>query len=201
MIRKTLLIGLLGAATLMCSCSNGGITSKTSGTIDCYSIYVYKTGSTSATYSYYYGTHYSEVYEYQNNAGDLIYTNAGSESSKLTVYKNRYASKYDEYTYVGFVGWLTYEDNYYLDVDNKVIDHETKYHEYQYEKNPNEDNSEANNQRAWKCAKKGYYKIAADYYYFYTAVIYLDTTDKSLESHEYTKLSDDCIIKYTAKSF
>lgn len=195
MTRKSLLIGLLSAATLMCSCSNGGTKTQIPGTIDCYSIRVYKTGNTSTIYRHYYKISYSGVYEYKNSIGESIYTNARYNSG-LMVYKNRYTIQYDTYSYTNFVGWLTCEDNYYLDLNNKIIDHETKYQEYLYESNP--DSSKADNSRAWECAKKGYYKILNDYY---RGTIYLDITDKSLETHDYTKLSDDCVIEYIAKWF
>lgn len=189
MIRKTLLVGLLSAATLLCSCSNGGIKTQTSGVIDCYYIQVKNGGST--VFSETYLSSSATVYEFQNLAGDPVYANFAG--GKIKIYKNRYSSQYDEYSYVSAIGLLNREYNYYLDLDNRIIDSEVKYSEYLYDSEQSSYSSvEYNNKKAWQCAKKSYYK---------SSTIYLDMLENPLETHEYTKLGDDCVITYKAKWF
>lgn len=191
-MKKRLLMGLLSAATLMCSCSSGGIKSQTSGTVDCYSIKVQNGGST--VFSETYSSTYASVHEYQNSIGESVYANFSyGKESKIRIYKNRYTSQYDEYSYVNTIGLLTREYNYYLDLDNRIIDSEIKYSEYLYENEQSPYASiEYNNKKAWQCAKKSYYK---------SSTVYLDMLENPLETHEYTKLGDDCVITYKAKWF
>lgn len=192
------LVGLFTVAILLilCSCS----TNKTNGVIDCYSIKV-TSGGKSINQTYNAST--ARVYEYKSANGDSIYTSAelysydyqsDSTTYKLKVYADRYTSDYIEYTYSKFIGWLTVENNYYLDLDNRTIDSEVKYSEYLYAKNP--DNSAADNKKAYECAKNNYYIISGSTY-----VLRLDLEEKGLERHTYTKLGDDAIIEYRAKWF
>lgn len=199
-MRKTAFIGLIAISTIMCSCS-GGTTAKTTGVIDCYSISV--TNGSSTILSRTYQVSYSSVHEYKNERGNSVYTD-NYVGTDLFVYPDRYTKEYTEYEYVGFIGWLTKESNYYLDLDNRVIDQEIKWSEYLYSSNPNT-STEADNKRAYTCAKKSYYR-SFDYTYsddgmtIYCA-IKLDTTEKDLEEHTYTKLGEDSAITYKAKWF
>lgn len=200
-MKKKLMVVLLFGTLFMSACSDGGTTAETTGVVDCYSISVKNGGST--IYGGSYQVSYSSVYEYKNEKGNSVYTydNIGTV---LFVYPDRYTKEYTEYEYVGFIGWLTKEKNYYLDLTNRVIDEETKWSEYFYSSNP-DTSTKADNKRAYNCAKKSYYRNF-DYTYsddgmtIYHA-IKLDTTEKDLEEHTYTKLGEDSVITYKAKWF
>lgn len=200
---KKIFCGLLIMFMLcLCSCSANN-QKNTSGTIDCYSIKVTDGGKTffNETYSAY----TSKVYEYKSANGDSIYTNNRIYKSdfqgnivdyKIFVYQDRYTSDYVEYSYSGFIGWLTVEHNYYLDLDNRTIDSETKYREYLYATNP--EAGEADNKKAYNCAKNNYYVVAN---YTRNAILRLDLEEKGLERHSYTKLGDGSIVDYRVKWF
>ena len=190
---KKIFCGLLIMFMLcLCSCSANN-QKNTSGTIDCYSIKVTEGGKTvfSSTYS----ASTSKVFEYKSESGDSIYINTRAYY-KIFVYADRYTSDYVEYSFSGFIGWLTVEYNYYLDLDNKTIDSETKYREYLYAKNP--EAGEADNKKAYNCAKKNYYVLKTDYY---TLNLRLDLEEKGLERHSYTKLGDGSMVDYRVKWF
>lgn len=206
-MKKSKLIILTTTILMLCSCSSGtNINNNTQGIIDCYSIKAKTDSSTILEKTY--SSSYIGVYEYKNEKGDSIYTSFHSKKdgadTSLYVYKNQYKSTYIEYTYKGFIGWLTCETNYYLDLDNRIIDIETKYREYLYDTNPNDET--ANNKKAYNCAKKNYYANYSGYrldeievkYYFYLKA---DILDKSLERHSYIKLGADTVVEYKAKWF
>ena len=206
-MKKSKLIILTTTILMLCSCSSGtNINNNTQGIIDCYSIKAKTDSSTILEKTY--SSSYIGVYEYKNEKGDSIYTSFHSKKdgadTSLYVYKNQYKNTYIEYTYKGFIGWLTCETNYYLDLDNKVIDVETKYIEYIYT-NPN--NEKANNIMAYNCVKNNcYYTESSGFeldetigkYYFYLKP---DLLEKSLERHSYIKLGSDTVVEYKAKWF
>ena len=210
-MKKTLTAGLLMLSCVLCGCSNGGTTAQTKGTVDGYSIRVTNGGS--SIFSGTYNASYSRVYEYKNSIGDSIYTNyrivcynydtGVPNDAVIYSYKDRYTNEYVEYSYVGFIGWLTVENNYYLNLDDRIIDSETKWSEYLYSSNPSED--KADNKKAYQCAQKNYYQVSTKGYNdangksFYP--LKMDITEKTLERHSYTKLGEDCVITYTAKWF
>lgn len=200
------------ASCFLCGCSSSKTANKTTGIIDCYSIEA--TTGEKVVFSKTYFRSYRPVYEYKSSNGESIYTNNhityyNRDTEKydgdavIYSYKSRYTSDYTEYFYSGFVGWLTYEENYYLDLSNNIIDSEIKYSEYLYSSNPND--APADNKKAFQCAKKNYYQVYAyaydidekskDYYY----AIKMDLDDKSLDKHSYTKLGDNCTITYKVK--
>ena len=206
-MKKSKLIILTTTILMLCSCSSGTNTNNnTQGIIDCYSITAKTDSNTILEKTY--SSSYIEVYEYKNEKGDSIYTSFHSKKdgadTSLYVYKNQYKNTYIEYTYKGFIGWLTCETNYYLDLDNRIIDIETKYREYLYDTNPNDET--ANNKKAYNCAKKNYYANYSGYrldeievkYYFYLKT---DILEKSLERHSYIKLGSDTVVEYKAKWF
>jgi len=200
--------GILSIATItvLCSCSNNGSSSSsnTKGVIDCYSIKVTEGGST--VFSQNYSASWARVYEYKDSKGSSIYTSTRTQTydssyqmidTPIRVYPDRYTSDFTEYTYDKFVGYLTVENNYYLNLDNNTIDSETKYSEYLYSANPSGETLTADNKKAFECAKTNYYIITSNY----NNVIRIDMEEKGLERHTYTKLGNDSIITYKAKWF
>ena len=211
----------LSALFLICSCTNQNLSnnqqsvtnyqsatsSQTNRIIDCYTIEV-KDGTTIIDKKYY-KSYYSKVYEYRKYKGDCIYANehymSNGEDVVILAYDNKYKSDYTEYLYVGFVGWLTIENNYYLDLDNNIIDSERKWSEYLYDKNPSDE--EANNKKAYECARKNYYydcfnyndTIKIDDKYCYN--LQTDMIENSLERHQYIRIGDNYTIEYKEKWF
>ena len=202
---KKIFCGLL-IMFMMCLCSCSiNYQKNTSGKIDCYYIEVTDGGST--VFSRTYSSSTSEVYEYKSESGDSIYINTriceidylgNTRDYKIFVYPDRYTSDYIEYSYSGFIGWLTVEQNYYLDLDKRTIDSETKYREYLYSKNPGP--AEADNKKAYKCAKNNYYVLDTSYYH-QNLYLRLDLVEDGLERHSYTRLGDGSIVDYKVKWF
>lgn len=193
---------------VLTSCGEPKLAEKdVKGVIDCHSIQVSSSSGKALEFSYYNSR--SEVYEYKNDDGKLLYFSnryikqtLDSESNKyinvdysIKVYPSRYKSDFDYYRFNRFVGYLAYERNYLLDLDLNIIDCETKYSEYLFENNPNE-TLEANNPEAYEKAKTGYYTYTNGYEYAY---IYLDMAESSMSRHSYIKLGDDCVITYKPK--
>ena len=114
------------------------------------------------------------------------------------MYKTRYATQYVSYTYSSFVGWLLFENNYYLDLSSKTIDSEEKYSEYLYGKNPT--NETADNKAAIAAAKTGYYVLSSGYASEHVE-LYLDVFETGLERHAYIQLGSDTIVTYKEKFF
>ena len=204
-MKKVMGIAMLGLVTVLCSC-NGKKIANNSGVIDCYSINV---NGTSLVYS----VNNSVVYEYKDEKGNYIYTDycpkTNSSYSKrseydIRVFDNKYSTDYTEYSYVGFVGYLEVESNYYLDLDNMVIDVETNWVEYLYDENPSTE-LKANNKKAYECAKKNYYHISNNVTYpkngeSYCSVI-KNMVKTNLEDHTYIKLSENQQVTYVPKWF
>ncbi len=205
-MKRYLFLGLLLAPCALCGCSNGETIVQTKGIVDCYSIHV--TSGTSTVFNARYSAGYAEVHEYTSSKGDSIYTDGPDYQTRSVIrsYNNRYTSDYTEYSYVGFVGYLTVEYNYYLDLDNKSIDSAVKYSEYLYSENP-VTNKKADNKKAYDCAKKNYFYSSSfsggldpdtkEYFYILRA----DLVEKSLMRHSYMKLGEDCVITYEVKWF
>ena len=199
MMKKIKLIYLPLLAICLVGCSNNDH-SGGKGVIDCYSIRVTNGGSTVFSETYYAG--YATVYEYKSAEGKTIYTGLGNADTSVYVYADRYTNTAVTYNYSRFVGYLTVENNYYLNLDSRTIDEEIKWSEYKYESNPTTnypDGTTPNNKEAYSCAKKGYYNAAGGLYS--TTNIRLDMNESSLERHTYIKLGDDSIITYVAKWF
>lgn len=207
-MKKTILFLL--PLCVLASCGEPKLAEKdVKGVIDCQSIDVSKSSGKSLSFNYY--IDYSMVYEYKNDDGKLLYFSNrytkkmfDSESNKnidvdysIKVYISRYKSDFDYYRFNRFVGYLTYERNYLLDLDLNIIDSETKYSEYLFESNPLVD-LEANNPEAYEKAKTGYYTYAFNYDVDY-GWIYLDMAESSMSRHSYTKLGDDCVVTYKPK--
>lgn len=206
-MKRNLILGLLLMSYALCGCSSGETTLQTKGIVDCYSIHV--TSGTSTVFDAEHSAGYAEVHEYKSSKGDSIYTDGPMYSVNTIIrsYNNRYTSDYIEYSYVGFVGYLTIEKNYYLDLDNRLIDSEIKYSEYLYSKNPDTD-KKADNKKAYECAEKNYFtgfSFSSGYYDPDTEKVVValrtDLVEKSLTRHSYTKLGEDSVIAYKAKWF
>ncbi len=177
----------------------------TKGVVDCYQISVSNGGST--VFSRTYQSSYSRVYEYKDANGNNIYINKryqsynGAQSDlPIYVYFNKYDNDYTEYTFSKFIGYLTVEYNYYLDLDNRMITSETKWSEYKYKSNPtnSSDDGTPDNKEAYRDAQKGYYQATFD---GVNVTLKLDLTESNLIRNTYTKLGEDSIITYTAKWF
>ena len=208
-MKKIILLSL--AAVCLAGCSSNGVNNGaaggTSGKIDCYNIRVTEGGTT--VFSETYSAGYSMVYEYVSADGSKLYASSyyaystGSEIkySVIRAYPDKYTSDYKEYTYSKLIGFLTRENNYYLDLGARTIDSETKWSEYKYTANPTQvpEGTVVNNKDAISCAKKGYYQDL-NFYSDYTT-LRLDLTESSLERHTYTMLGEDSIITYRAKWF
>ena len=209
-MKKIMLAGALGLMLLLSSCSNGKEIDNNKGTIDCYSIKITNGGKTTSSWEYH--INYSYVYEYKDISGKAIYTNShmmGYDSNynqveySIRLFDNRYNSDYIEYTYAGFVGYLTVEYNYYLDLENMVVDSDTKWLEYLYSTDPTTQSGD--NKKAYECAQKNYYQISGSAYPSATGELYFtirnDMAQTGLERHEYTKLGNDEEISYVVKWF
>ena len=201
-MKKSLLL-LMIAATGLVGCTP-------SGKIDCSAIVIM--GNNGEIFDEESETSYSEVYEYKSDEGKKIYTSSryitwdGSSSEgiylSIRTYKNGYSGDFTEYTYSRFVGYLTMEYNFYLDLNKRMIDIETKWTEYKELTNPENDLEKvANNKEAYQCAKKNYYQddsFGSTDSSSYRA-IYLDTADSSLERHVYASVGQEFAIVYTMK--
>lgn len=200
-MKKSLLF-LMIAATGLVGCTP-------SGKIDCATIVIM--GSSGEILEEESETSHSYVYEYVSDDGLKIYTSNryitwdGSSSEgfdfSLRTYRNRYSNDFTEYTYSRFVGFLTQEYNFYLDLNKRMIDIEIKWTEYKELTNPVEGlENPANNKEAYQCAKKSYYQDdsvesgGSSY-----KAIYLDSADYSLERHAYASVGQEFAIVYTVK--
>ena len=185
---------------VLCGCNS----KNTSGTIDCYTITATYSSSSSSDYrniKYNYSTTYSYVYEYVDEAGNKLYSSS-YYTKGVKVFKTRYNNEFTLYEFSKFIGFLTVENNYYLDLDKMIIDQEVKYSKYLYDTNPKNNQSveiEADNNMAFECAQKGYYEF--NYYDKNTGVVYLDKTESTLSRHSYVKLGADATVTYTPKWF
>lgn len=217
-MKRPLILTLMMMGCLLSSCSVGKF-AKTDGIIDCYSILVTSGGD--MVYNATYSQINSPVYEYQNDDGKSIYLDydiqsdePGAKKVPVRFFKNRYQTDYEQYNYVGFVGWLTQEENYYYDTDDRIIDKEIKWSEYKFQENP--DKEPADNKKAYSCAKKNYYHVKDTTRYYYELrdfvgytiddeeYFYKITDDvivKGLEIHTYLSLAEDNAVGYVAKWF
>ncbi len=213
-MKKYIGFEILTLMCALCGCSNSGTKAQKTGIVECESIKLSDGGLSIDSYAY--NVSYSAVYEYKNSSGKIIYTdehktlvqqdtttgNITYNDANIRVYSTRYTQDYTEYKYVGFVGWLLMEKNYYLDLDNKTIDMETKWGEYSYPKNPS-DEIKADNKKAYKCAKNGYY-LATSLLYAVTDnetfyALCTEIADRSLERHQYVRFGENCVVTYRPK--
>ena len=207
---KSKILMLLIATLGMAGCSSNSAAGGTTGKVDCYSIRVTEGGSSvfSATYS----AGYSLVYEYKSADGKKLYSashiyyidynTSTQKDAVIRAYPDKYTNDYTEYSFSRFVGFLTRENNYYLDLGARTIDSETKWSEYKYANDPTTVSEGAsNNKEAYSCAKSNYYQDIGSSSYQEYVTLRLDLTESSLERHSYTMLGEDSIVTYTAKWF
>ena len=193
---------------VLCSCSASRQTDVNTNIVDCYSIVVKEGSDTIMNLTY--SETYTKVYEYRNKDGKSIYADSVSltywsygnsiveEYATIKIYPNKNSDDYIEYEYVGFIGWLKVENNYYFDIENRIIDSENKYSEYLDSSNPTSNNPSENenvdNKKAYQCAKKSYYRISGQY-------SIKQDYEGGLELHTYTKLGEDSRVTYKVKWF
>ena len=188
-IMKKLFLLMMSCLTL-CGCSPTA--NQTHGVIDCLEITIASIG---VPFEYKVST--SPVYEYADATGKTLYLDFKSTSSSVHVFADHLKDDFIEYRFNKIVGYLAMESNYYLDIDKRIIDSETKYSECKLDlKDLSNDNSEA-----YRCAKRGYYTSvistnsgAAHYY-----ALYLNLADSSLERHSYIVLGNDTLFTYTPR--
>ena len=206
--KKILFAGCMAFIFALAGCSNG-VKAQTTGVVNCYYLEVDVGGQ---TFSNHYSQTYSEVYEYKDDNGNAIYastqvswnrydeaTGKYKTCTSLWVYRDRYTTEYTEYKYVRLVGQLMEEHNFYLDLDKRVIDSETKWSECRHEQSSSSSDSSMSydNHEAYQKAKTGYFQSDSINY----NSIKLDLAQKGLERHTYTILSEDSVITYRAKWF
>ena len=191
-----LLLPLLFICTLT-SCKSHKI--QSSGVVECYSISINDSNSLYNSDTYTYSKGYSEVYEYKDSNSNKIYSNfanSNNTNTKINLHNSNISGDYTEYSYVSLIGYLTIEYNYYLDLDNLIIDCETKFSKYQNDINPITTN--VDNDNAYKLASSKYYYTTTSSSYS-TIDIYKDQCETSLTRHTYIKLNDNYTISYKLK--
>lgn len=207
-MKSNFLILLVSAIGLI-GCSKNSAAGGTNGKVDCYSIRV--TEGSSIVFNETYNLGYSEVHEYKSADGKKIYTSNRflyidhiddyPKDSVIRAFPDKYTNDYTEYSYSRFVGFLTVENNFYLDLGARTIDSEIKWSEYKYASVPAFPDGISNNKEAYSCAKSNYYlfdNISSNTQY---VSLRLELTESSLERHTYTMLGQDSIITYKAKWF
>lgn len=203
--RLVLLFAFLGLA----GCSGNSGAGGTSGKVDCYNIRVEE--GTSTVFDKTYSVGYSRVYEYKSTDDKKIYASDHFQytdrngytvkDSVIKAYPNKYTYNFIEYSYSRFVGFLTMENNYYLDLGARTIDSEVKWSEYKFTNGPvATSESVSNSKEAYSCAKTNFYNLGYQYPSEYVR-LRLDLTESSLERHTYTMLGQDSVITYKAKWF
>ncbi len=167
MKRKLMLFAAFGA--MLASCNGGG------EWIDCYSVNGYA-----------YAVDASPVQEYQAADGSSIYTNVHSYET-INVYPDHASDNYIVYNYVRFVGNISKETSYRVNLATRTIDTITKYLERAQE-------DKGNNKEAYQKAKTGYYNLYE--YGSSPSTVFLNPCDTSLERHSYQVVGLDDTIKY-----
>jgi hypothetical protein len=201
---------LMIAAMALAGCSGDSAAGGTTGIVDCYEVRVTNGGSN--VFSGTYQESFSRVYEYKNDKGNAVYSDTkftayDSASGRyvdgtVVVYPERYSHESIVYKFTRFVGFLTFERNYLLNLGSRTIDSEIKWSEYKYKNDPEElaEGVTSDNKEAYNCAKKGYYP-ASGFAASGSMPIYTYIDDSRLVRHSYTRFGDDSVITYTAKWF
>lgn len=216
MKKKTTLV-MIALASLLGGCGNSNSDASTKSlpaVVDCMEIQVMRNGKEYDWKKYETGE--SCVFEYSNQDDskmvyiDYYYTysnDANTEEIDSTLYvSDRGVS--EKFYFNDFIGFLKYEVNYYLDVEKKMIDIETKWSLYDKKTDPyavtvgkEKQIRPSDNELAFECAQKGYYtNINADPH-SPSLTVHVDEMDGSLERHKYITYPDDCTFEYTPKWF
>ncbi|GEM_PF-1504270 len=233
-MKKSLLLAV-GLFPLLMSCGNQNAQNAANGKgiIDCYSIVLKQNGA--SIFSETYAFSVDGVFEYKNSDGELIYTNIFSFDNEnsdfankvyrwksLHVYKDRYVTDVnyegEEYKFSKFVGHVSIESNYYLNLDTKMVDSETKWGEWKASDENKASNSTSSdssstpspyeelmknpdNKKAYECLKTNFYPTLSHSDSDSSMAIVLDSAIKGAEFHTYFKYGDDVVASYTAKWF
>ena len=189
-MKKVFGLALIGIAStaLLCSCSKKVVSS---GVVDCNSVSVSSEGK--SVFSANYSKGMAPVYEYKNTEDEVIYSSIDKTyySNSIKMYNNDYdENNYETYYYSEFIGYLLVETNCYLDLDKNVIEIETIYSQYPVHYSGTADGEETDNDKAFECAKQGYYT---------NLEIIKGKTEKGLVRKTYVKLGDDSVISYQVK--
>lgn len=122
----------------------------------------------------------------------------------------------EEYKFNKFVGFVSLEQNYYLNLDAKMVDSEVKWGEWKSSDNKTSSSSsstssspspyetlfkDADNEKANECLKKNFYPTLTQGSGSTDTTIYLDISMKGSEFHTYSIYGDDATVTYTAKWF
>ncbi len=207
---------LIALATLMCGCANNNETVSSSTVeniptkVDCMEITVMRNGKE-------YDWHRHEaseslVWEYANiDDTKMIYLDrhfayqneARTEEYDAKLYITEHG-KSEEYFFSDFIGFLKYEVNYYIDIEKKILDIETKWSLYD-KADPfpvtigiQKERRDSDNELALECAKKGYYTNLG-YVDSSFVTLDIDYLDGSLERHKYVTYPEDVTFEYTPK--
>ena len=190
-MRKTLL------ASLMVVCLSG--CSAHYGQIECETIEVFKDG-----FSVFKNTHcvdFGHVYEFQNEAGDNLYTDffpwnvvysKGMYSAPLKVYATRDSEECVVYEFIRDVGKIGYTKHCYLDLKTRTVEVELIYSDLALSYYPLFREMKGA-EEAYECAKKGFCDLNGINNY----TVYLDEINKGFERHSFTSWGEEYEITYT----
>ena len=215
-MKKKNIFVLVAFASLLGGCGNNADASSSAPQptkVDCMEVTVMRNGK---EYDWKrYETSESCVFEYSNGDDskmvyiDYHYTYSNEEKTEeydsLLYVSDR--GKSEKFYFNDFIGFLKYEVNYYLDVEKKIIDIETKWSLYDKKTDPyavtvgiDKEIRPSDNELAFECAKKGYYtNLGAP---GNTSVsVHIDEQDGSLERHKFITYPADCTFEYTPKWF
>ena len=179
---------------MLASCAGNQGAATGNGRIDCYYVRVTPSGSALGTGTLYaYQTGYTLVKEFQNEDGKIIYSDF--PDSQILLKKTYYSSETIPYKATRSIGYLTVEQNYYLDLGSRTLDMETRLIENKTDENRYQIEN-MDNKLAYEKAKEGFYWYSGSANFGSE-----DRVDKSLERHIYLSIGQDATIEYRAKWF
>jgi len=185
-------------ASLMVVCLSGCSAAPHSGQIFCKTIQAKGDGVNFYGRS---GEAYDEVYEYINQAGDVLYTDyvsytlfhydtwGGGYPNPIRVYDTKDSEKYVEYECSRSVGRIALTKNYYLDLKTRTVESEFIYSDAAISNPRGPEDTTA--EEAYECAKKVFYHLDS------SDAIYLDETPKGFEYHLFKTYGEGVEITYT----
>jgi hypothetical protein len=206
-MRKIFKLGMVLCALALCSCNNVEPTKK----LNCNTISIKEDEKT--IFEGHSDSLVLGVYEYKNSKGDSIYTDThltvnyycsqdvDKVNPTIHVYENSSLENYEVYNYVGLIGWVSQEYNFYLDPDERSVETEVICKEYS--SNSNLDGKVHDNKKAYECSKKEYYKLTNDILGSYDNYYYdlkKDSAQSAYERHSYFEYGENSIVDYTLKN-
>lgn len=177
--------------------------------IDCDSIRMNQDNYNFEEYQYYFNT--SSVFEYKTKDGKVIYMNKRTFAVinlktvevAIRIHKDKTFMNYDLYSYSRFIGFITNEIHYYLELEKEMIRIETSWHEYVGEAPFKVENNEIpNNKETWECAQKGLLYIdknpmtTALVRGDFSSSLFEEEIDWSLKRNQYINYDSYCTIEY-----